>query len=325
MTKSRLSLFVVLTLVVLMCGSVALAGTPTFPVVAETTGGKVMGFNYAGVNYFYGIPYASAERFEMPQAVTWEGVRACLMHGEVAPQNKVVMNRFDAMNYSAEMVENENSCLVLNIMTPNLDPEVKNPLSFDPWRGFDTGASNEYVFYNGANLARSGDVVFVSVNHRLNVLGYLDLSAYGEEYRYSGNLGMLDLIFALQWVQDNIEQFGGDPNNVTIVGQSGGGSKVTTLMGMPVARGLFHKAVIQSGGSKVTRTTEQAQAETENAGDLGYKRECRGTAKVSSLRRTTPGFSGSGYSQWPSSGRGSLSRRHICLIKLTFPLWWALF
>jgi len=239
---------------------------PTTPVVVETKSGKVMGYNFNGVNHFYGIPYATAERFEMPQPVEpWEGIRPCLMHGEVAPQGKTKMNVFDAMNYSDEMVENENSCLVLNVMTPDLSPDAKKPVIF--WihgGGFDSGASNEYVFYDGSNLARFGNIVFVSINHRLNVLGFLDLSAYGDQYKYSGNLGMADIVAALEWVRDNIEQFGGDPNNVTIEGQSGGGSKVTTLMGMPAAKGLFHKAVVQSGGTvKVTRTTEQARAETE--------------------------------------------------------------
>ncbi len=129
--------------------------------------------------------------------------------------------------------------------------------------GYTTGGSLEKTIYDGGNMADYGDVVFVSVNHRLNCLGYLDLSAYGDESKNSGNLGQADLVFALEWVQDNIKAFGGDPDNVTIVGQSGGGSKVTTLMGMPSAKGLFHKAMAISGGSaKVTRTHEEAQAET---------------------------------------------------------------
>ena len=233
---------------------------------AKTTGGDILGYTMEGVSYFYGIPYAQAERFHMPEAANpWTNIRPCMMHGEVAPQNKTTMETFDAFTYSEEMVENEDTMLNLNVMTASLNGTSKKPVVV--WLhggGFSTGGSMEKTFYDGGNLAGYGDVVFVSVNHRLNALGYLDLSAYGEEYKYSGNVGMADLVFALEWVQDNIANFGGDPDNVTIVGQSGGGTKVTTLMGMPAAQGLFDKAVAMSGGSaQVTRTTETAQAETE--------------------------------------------------------------
>ena len=128
--------------------------------------------------------------------------------------------------------------------------------------GWASGSSYQQDIYDGVNLVELGDVVFVSINHRLNVLGYLDLSAYGEKYKDSANVGVLDMLMALEWVHDNAAAFGGDPNNVTIAGQSGGGSKVLTLMGMPAAQGLFHKAVVQSGGNDLTvRTHEEAQAE----------------------------------------------------------------
>ena len=113
--------------------------------------------------------------------------------------------------------------------------------------GFTDGASNSLAVYDGTNLSRDGDVVVVSVNHRLGVLGFLDLSAYGDPYRASANVGMLDIIASLKWVQDNIARFGGDAGNVTIFGQSGGGAKVATLMSAPTAKGLFHKAIIESG------------------------------------------------------------------------------
>lgn len=233
---------------------------------ASTTYGNVMGYNWQGVDYFYGIPYAKAQRFHMPEAPdAWTGYRTCMMQGEVAPQNKTTMEKFDFMAYSREMVENEETCLNLNVMTTNTGSKELKPVVF--WihgGGYTTGGSLEKTVYDGGNIADFGDVVFVSVNHRLNCLGYLDLSAYGDEYKNSGNAGMADLVFALEWVRDNVANFGGDPNNVTIVGQSGGGSKVTTLMGMPAAQGLFHKAMAISGGSaKVTRTTESARAETE--------------------------------------------------------------
>lgn len=113
--------------------------------------------------------------------------------------------------------------------------------------GFATGSGIEHFAYDGENMSRCGDVVVVTLNHRLNVLGFLDLSAYGEEYRYSANVGMADIVEALRWIRRNIEAFGGDPQNVTVFGQSGGGGKVAALLQMPSAAGLFHRAVIQSG------------------------------------------------------------------------------
>ncbi|ADQ08037.1 Carboxylesterase type B [Caldicellulosiruptor hydrothermalis 108] len=241
-------------------------GVVTTEVFAKISTGGVIGYKYNGINTFLGIPYATAKRFEMPKRVSsWQGYRTCFVYGEVCPQGLKTMNKFDIMCYSNAAIENEESCLTVNVWTPSMDPKAKKPVIV--WLhggGFTTGSAHEYKFYEGTNLAKFGDIVFVSVNHRLNVLGFLDLSAYGEKYKYSGNAGMADIISALQWVRENISVFGGDPNNVTIVGQSGGGSKVTTLMGMPAAKGLFHKAVVMSGGSaKATRTKAQAQAETK--------------------------------------------------------------
>lgn len=241
--------------------------TATAAVYADTTTGGVMGYNENGINYFWGIPYAKAERFMPPEAYdSWEGYRVCWTIGEAAPQNDSV-SPFDFMPNSMQIVEDEANLFKLQIQSPDLDPASPKPVVV--WMhggGYTTGASMEFDMYSGANLAEYGDVVFVGVNHRLNVLGFMDMSAYGDEYKYSGNVGILDLEFALKWVQDNIEAFGGDPNNVTIVGQSGGGSKVTTLMSMPSASELFHKAAAFSGGSaQITRDTESARAETEAA------------------------------------------------------------
>ena len=121
--------------------------------------------------------------------------------------------------------------------------------------GYSAGSGQELPSYDGTNLAKKGDAVVVTLNHRLNVLGFLDLSAYGDKYAKSGNAGLLDLVAALQWVNKNIESFGGDARNVTIFGQSGGGGKVSTLLATPSARGLFHKAIVQSGS--MLRTMEQ--------------------------------------------------------------------
>jgi para-nitrobenzyl esterase len=136
----------------------------------------------------------------------------------------------------------------VNVWTGGIDDGKKRPVMV--WLhggGFREGSGQELICYDGTNLARDHDVVVVSLNHRLNVLGFLDLSAFGAKYAHSGNLGMLDIVKALEWVRDNIANFGGDPANVTIFGQSGGGGKVSTLMAMPSAKGLFSKAIVESG------------------------------------------------------------------------------
>lgn len=140
-------------------------------------------------------------------------------------------------------------CQNLNVWTPSLDSEAKKPvLVWSHGGGYTNGSAIEGVAYEGRNLSEYGDVVVVTVNHRLNVLGYLDLSAYGDEYQYSGDAGIADLVASLEWVQENIANFGGDSNNVTIFGQSGGG-KVASMMSAPAAEGLFDRAIIQSGGA----------------------------------------------------------------------------
>ena len=171
-------------------------------------------------------------------------------------------------------------CLNLNIWTKTLDPGARQPVMV--WLhggGYVGGNAIEMICYDGDNQARYGDVVSVTVNHRLNVLGFLDLSDYDSAYQTSGNVGIIDLQAALQWIHDNIAQFGGDPGNVTIYGQSGGGGKVTTLMQMPCADGLYHRAIIESGiihlegpANTAMRITKQAAQENtkklvEHVGD----------------------------------------------------------
>jgi para-nitrobenzyl esterase len=141
-------------------------------------------------------------------------------------------------------------CLRVNVWTPGINDNRKRPVLF--WihgGGYSAGSGQELKSYDGENLARRGDVVVVSVNHRLNSLGYLNLAEYGERWASSANAGMLDLVASLEWVRDNIGNFGGDPASVTIFGQSGGGSKVGVLMAMPSAKGLFHRAIVESGSS----------------------------------------------------------------------------
>lgn len=264
--KKAVLLLVAVAMMIMSLNVVALADRePVSGVFAETNAGTVLGYKLDGVESYLGIPYATAERFEMPVPVEkWEGVKPCLVYGDVAPQHKKTQSALNLADVPLEMVENEANCLNLNVWTKNQNPDELKPVLF--WihgGGYSSGSSAELSFYPGRELVEFGDIVFVSINHRLNYLGYTDLSAYGEEFKYSGNAGHADMICALEWVRDNIAKFGGDPNNVTIVGQSGGGTKVTSLMGMPAAKELFHKAVVMSGGSAQSkRTPEQAQAET---------------------------------------------------------------
>ena len=224
---------------------------------ADTTGGRIRGYRYNGVYTFMGIPYAQADRFEEPQDTSWEGTLDCATPGPISPQYTAYQNGGNITDFSeyagTDQFEDEN-CQNLNVWTMSLDTEAKKPVIV--WfhgGGYSSGSSIEGATYDGHNLAEYGDIVFVSVNARLNCLGYLDLSAYGEEYKNSGNLGMMDNVKALEWVNKNIANFGGDPENVTILGQSGGGGKVMTLMGIPSAQGLFQRVWMKKIRSPCSR------------------------------------------------------------------------
>jgi para-nitrobenzyl esterase len=197
-----------------------------------------------GIWAFLGIPYGASptgeRRFKPPVAApTWEGVRDALEFGPTCPQA--------ATSLEQSLVPAGDDCLVLNVWTPAADG-AKRPVMVWLHGGGFRGGSASRPFTDGANLAERGDVVVVSLNHRLNALGFLELEELcGPEFAGSGVAGMLDIVLALEWVRDNIEGFGGDPSNVTIFGESGGGRKVSMLMGMPGARGLFHRGIIESG------------------------------------------------------------------------------
>lgn len=218
--------------------------------IVETESGKVKGYIHEGIYTYKGIPYAKADRFMAPSKPTaWTGIRSSLSNGPVCPTdiNTTTNDEFEFPFQHNWGYTNEN-CLCLNVWTKQINDHKKRPVMV--WLhggGFTAGSSIELPSYDGENLTKKGDVVVVSVNHRLNVLGFLDLSAYGDKYKASPNAGLLDLVAALQWVKQNIAQFGGDPDNVTIFGQSGGGGKVTCLMNAPSAKGLFSKAIVQSG------------------------------------------------------------------------------
>lgn len=225
----------------------AFAVTKSSPIV-ETPKGKLRGFHYDGVDHFYGIRYARAKRFHMPQPVpAWEGVKDAGSYGMICPVLSEPMPVGEVMTPHRFWPSSEH-CQYLNVWSANCDPDAKKPVMF--WihgGGYSAGSSIEQVCYDGFNLAKKDDVVVVSVNHRLNAFGYLDMSDFGEEYWNSVNVGMADLVEALRWVRDNISCFGGDPDNVTIFGQSGGGGKVTVLGQIPEAEGLFHKMIVMSG------------------------------------------------------------------------------
>lgn len=215
--------------------------------VVQTTAGLVQGTDEGGIYRYLGVPYAEAlERFVPAEDVTpWEGIRAADAYGPISPQGVI-----SGLGDGGSQEGTDNNSQNLNIWTPGVGDGEKRPVMV--WLhggGFSTGSANEEG-YDGENLSRSGDVVVVSVNHRLNVFGYLDLSAYGEKYKDSANVGIRDIIDSLEWIRDNIEAFGGDPGNVTVFGQSGGGAKVLALMTSPYAKGLFHKGIVQSGATE---------------------------------------------------------------------------
>lgn len=245
-----------------------------YPIV-DTPKGKIHGYQDNDVFCFHGIDYAHARRFH--QAVptpAWDGVKKAHDYGCGCPE----------MTYSREGKKDpfelilpqrvwnmSEDVLNLNVWTRSLDKNARKPVMV--WfhgGGFAGGSATHLYSYEGYAMADIYDVVLVSVNHRLNMLGFLDLSDYGEAYKYSANHGVMDLVEALKWVRDNISCFGGDPDNVTIYGQSGGGGKVCTLLGMPSADGLYHRAIVQSGvmrgGPRNTHDKELARRSVELLG-----------------------------------------------------------
>ena len=226
--------------------------------IASTTYGKVRGYILRDIYTYLGIPYGAEtsgqNRFMPPQKPTpWTDTKSTVWWGNSAPQN--LERRYadpnasflDHWNYD-DVSEN---CLTLNVWTPSINDNKKRPvLVWLHGGGFTAGNSHEQDGYNGENLSRFGDIVFCSVNHRLGPIGFSNFAGVGgDKFAASGNVGMLDIVAALEWVKDNISNFGGDPSNVSIMGQSGGGAKVCNLTAMPSGQGLFHKAVALSGSS----------------------------------------------------------------------------
>jgi para-nitrobenzyl esterase len=229
--------------------------------LATTKAGMVRGAVEDGIIVFKGVPYGApptgALRFMPPvPPAPWTGVRDALQFGDRCPQvsapSSPAWRSWDRQTGESE------DCLVLNVWTPALRDGRRRPVMV--WfhgGGFTSGSGSDTV-YDGARLCQRGDVVLVTLNHRLNAFGYLYLAEFGgEKFSDSGNVGQLDLVLALKWVRDNITEFGGDPNNVMIFGESGGGGKVSVTLAMPAAKGLFHRAAIQSclGLRGMTRET----------------------------------------------------------------------
>jgi para-nitrobenzyl esterase len=271
-------IFVCLTIAINICASVnAQLQTGENVAVTNTDAGKVRGYIHNSIYTYKGIPYAQAKRFRSrtkTNAVAgcsqfngvWTGCSLC---SSLRLRCRTKANLYITMTgvIPARIAWSLTSGRRASAMVK------KRPVMF--WihgGGFTAGSSEELPSYDGESLAKTGDVVVVSINHRLNILGFLDLSAYGEKYKHSANASILDIEAALQWVKANISNFGGDANNVTIFGQSGGGAKVNTLMAMPSAKGLFQKAINESGSFRTDlvdkSTTQEIAAEVLSALNL---------------------------------------------------------
>lgn len=248
------------------------ATAPASDIVIETASGRLRGRRENGVSRFKGIPYAAStagkNRFLPPQALPpWTGTRDALAFGPRAPQDQDPSSGLAWREWIRDRHPLGEDCLVLNVHTPapdGADARRRPVMFYIHGGGFNTG-SGSAPGLDGSILARQGDVVVVTINHRLNLFGHCWLPQAGEAFADAGNNGMLDIVAALRWVREHIGAFGGDAGNVTVFGQSGGASKVAVLMSMPAARGLFHKAVIQSASSLIRMATPEEAARCSHA------------------------------------------------------------
>jgi para-nitrobenzyl esterase len=252
------------------------ASDATAEPVVKTTLGAIRGTVEDGLYVFrgvqFGAPTGGERRFKPPVAApAWSDVRDATKDALLCPQAPNPLDSLQATGFrprsevSAKDVSED--CLYLKVITGTLDRNAKRPVMV--WihgGGFTYGSGMEPVSH-GAKLVKQGDIVHVALNHRINLFGYLYLEhLLGAEYAGSGNAGLLDIVLGLQWIKDNIERFGGDPDNVTLFGQSGGGAKISALMAMPAAQGLYHKVIIQSGSAySKQRTVQEAQGDTRQA------------------------------------------------------------
>ena len=286
----------------LMGGQSAWAAPAPTPTV-ETAQGRLSGLKLDGVDTFKGVRYGAStvgqNRFLPPkQPPSWAGVQDAIKLGDMSPQVPGDYSAPDLKVYWPVPNPPEGmseDCLVLNVWTPQATRAAKRPVMV--WLhggGYGSGSDGPYDLLQ---LAKFGDVVTVGVNHRLNMFGYIYLAGLGDpRFAEAANVGQLDIVAALAWVRQNIEAFGGDPGNVTIFGQSGGGGKVSTLMAMPAAKGLFHKAIVQSGSGLRSMTAEEgarsADAIVKNLGLTAPRLEALQTlsmeALIAAMRATRP-------------------------------------
>jgi para-nitrobenzyl esterase len=254
----------------------AARAAPTVSPIVEISNGKLQGLTKAGAFTFkgirYGAPTGGANRFMPPAPVTpWAGVQDATNFGHSAPQNAFPLGSIGEWYNEIEPISED--CLFLNVFTPSLARGSRRPVMVWLHGGAWSSCSGTAPGFDGSNLARYGDVVVVTINHRLNLFGYLELGTKDTRFADAGNAGVLDMVAALRWVHENIDGFGGDPGNVTIFGQSGGASKVTALLDMPAAKGLFHKAVVQScsGGLRFATMDEALGQAQTLANQLGMQ------------------------------------------------------
>ena len=288
--------------------------------VVETDKGRVQGLEDEGVDAYYGLRYAAPPvgdlRFKPPvPEEAWDGIYDATAMGApcmqfYTPSGPVQTDQTRRMQaifptYGEAKIDNED-CLFLNVWTPDAASGSRPVMVWFHGGGYSYGSGN-WPAYDGRNLAEKGDVVVVTVNHRLNAFGYLNLAErFGEDYAASGNVGNLDLVRSLEWVRDNIAAFGGDPGNVTIMGESGGGSKVSHLMAMPAADGLFHKAIVQSGPGVTSGKPDEAAAyagsilDEAGVSSVEELQAVSADAIVAAARRATP--ASSGFGRGPSFG-----------------------
>lgn len=243
-------------------------------VIIELEKGKIEGRKQENVSRFLGVPYAHATEYFVPAkpVEAWEGIQKANRYGKISYQGTLFGMKGKNDEY------NSNDCQNLNIWTPSISKTDRYPIMV--WLhggGFSTGSANDPA-YDGAALANSQNVVVIGVNHRLNAFGFLNLSDFGPKYKNSANVGMMDIVEALRWIQKNGSCFGDDPNNITVFGESGGGCKALVLMASPCAKGWFHKAIVESGVTRQMGITLTSNELTRKIGmqtikNLGLNKE----------------------------------------------------
>ncbi|MEM9314114.1 MAG: carboxylesterase family protein [Pseudomonadota bacterium] len=263
--------------------------------IVPIQGGRVQGYVRGGIHIYKGVPYGGTTggsfRFLPAGPVSpWEGVRRAMTYGPVCPAGEpppvdLSANEWPFLLPNGPVTSAMEDCLRINIWSPAPDPEARLPVML--WLhadGFGGGSSQDFLSTDGEALARQENVVVASINHRVGPLGFTNLASVDETLADSGNVGMLDVVTALNWVQQHIAGFGGDPGNVTVFGQSGGGFKISVLLAMPAARGLFHRAIIQSGARiRVHDETTSAALGDALVSSLKLKKDADPLAALQSL------------------------------------------